>query len=365
VKILITGSNGFIGKNLTIELKNRGYSDLLFYDLDTEASLLSEYTKECEFVFHLAGVNRPKETKEFLEGNKGFTEELLDLLKQHNNSCPVLLSSSIQAELDNPYGLSKKEAEGLFSQYPNKSYIFRLPNVFGKWCRPNYNSVVATFCYNIAHDLPITINDPETVLKLVYIDDVVDSFIKAMKGDVLVQEGFCQVPTSHTVKLGAIAALLESFKASRTNLSIPNMSNSFEKALYSTYLTYLPEEQFSYKLKMNCDERGSFTEIIRTLDRGQFSVNVSKPGITKGNHWHHTKTEKFLVVSGKASIRFRKIGSDKTLEYKVSSASLEVVDIPPGYTHDITNIGDGDLVTFMWANESFDPANPDTYYEQV
>jgi len=365
VRILITGSSGFIGKNLTSELKNRGYKDLLLFDLDSDPSLLNQFTKECDFVFHLAGVNRPKDNDEFTSGNKGFTEELLDSLKQNNNFCPILLSSSIQATLDNPYGTSKKEAEDLFAKYPNKAFIFRLPNVFGKWCRPNYNSVVATFCYNIAHDLPITINDPETILNLVYIDDVVDCFIKALEGDVIIEDGFCIVPTVHTVKLGTIATLLEGFKESRNNLSVPNMSNSFEKALYSTYLTYLPEDQFSYQLKMNKDDRGSFTEIIRTLDRGQISVNVSKPGITKGNHWHHTKTEKFLVVSGKASIRFRKIGSDKVLEYQVSSTTLEVVDIPPGYTHDITNIGEEELVTLMWANEVFDPERADTYYEQV
>lgn len=369
VKILITGSGGFIGRNLIAELKNKGYEDIFLYDIDTDPGLLDSYTKDCEFVFHLAGVNRPKDEEEFMQGNFGFTDILLASLKKNKNTCPILITSSIQAQLDNPYGRSKKAGEDLLFAYGKEMgtsvYVFRLPNVFGKWCRPNYNSVVATFCHNIAHDLPITINDPETVLNLVYIDDVVDSFIKALYGDVLVNDGFCHVPTMHTVKLGTIAHLLESFKESRKNLTVPNMSNTFEKVLYSTYLTYLPEDRFSYQLKMNKDERGSFTEIIRSLDRGQCSVNVSKIGITKGNHWHHTKTEKFLVVSGKASIRFRKIGSDEVLEYVVSSDTLEVVDIPPGYTHDITNIGDEDLVTFMWANEPFDPTRPDTYYERV
>ena len=369
MKILITGSGGFIGKNLITELRNKGYEDFFLYDIDTDPGLLDSYTKDCEFVFHLAGVNRPKDEQEFMQGNFGFTDILLASLKKNQNTCPILITSSIQATLDNPYGRSKKAGEDLLFTYGKETgasvYVFRLPNVFGKWCRPNYNSVVATFCHNIAHDLPITINDPETVLNLVYIDDVVDSFIKALHDDVFVSDGFCHVPTVHTVKLGTIAHLLESFKESRKNLSVPNMSNTFEKFLYSTYLTYLPEDRFSYQLKMNKDERGSFTEIIRSLDRGQCSVNVSKVGITKGNHWHQTKTEKFLVVSGKASIRFRKIGSDEVLEYIISSDTLEVVDIPPGYTHVITNIGDEDLVTFMWANEPFDPTRPDTYYEQV
>lgn len=370
MKILVTGANGFVGKNLVCELRNRGYEDLYLYDIDTEESLLDPFTKDCEFVFHLAGVNRPKEETEFMEGNFGFTDTLLTSLKRNNNTCPVLITSSIQAELDNPYGRSKKAGEDLLFSYGNETgapiYVYRLPNVFGKWCKPNYNSAVATFCYNIARDLPITVNDPEVVMNLVYIDDVLDSFMNALKkGDVLEEDGFCKVPTVHTVKLGRIVELLEGFRESRNNLSVPNMSSSFEKVLYSTYLSYLPEDQFSYPLKMNSDDRGSFTEIIRTAEYGQFSVNISRPGITKGNHWHHTKNEKFLVVSGKGLIQFRKIGTEKVIDYYVSGEKLEVVDIPPGYTHNISNLGDTDLVTFMWANEQFNPNKPDTIFEKV
>jgi UDP-2-acetamido-2,6-beta-L-arabino-hexul-4-ose reductase len=369
MKILITGSNGFVGKNLVYELRNRGYEDLFLYDINTAPSLLNTFTKECEFVFHLAGVNRPKDEKEFMQGNFGFTSTLLDSLKLNKNTCPILITSSIQAERDNPYGKSKKAGEDLLFEYAKQTgstvYVFRLPNVFGKWCRPNYNSAVATFCHNIARNLPITVNDPEVVMNLVYIDDVVESFISALKGNVLKDGKFCKVPTINTVKLGRIVELLTDFRESRQNLSVPNMSSGFEKVLYSTYLSYLPEDQFSYPLKMNIDERGSFTEIIRTAERGQFSVNISKLGITKGNHWHHTKNEKFLVVSGKALIQFRKIDSEDIIDYHVSGEKLEVVDIPPGYTHNIINEGNEDLVTFMWANEPFNPEKPDTMYEEV
>ncbi len=323
MKILVTGANGFVGKNLVCELRNRGYENLYLYDIDTEESLMDSFTKDCEFVFHLAGVNRPKEEKEFMEGNFGFTSILLASLKKHNNICPVLITSSIQAALDNPYGKSKKAGEDLLFSYRDETgapvYVYRLPNVFGKWCQPNYNSAVATFCYNIARDLPIKVNDPEVVMNLVYIDDVLDSFMNVLKkGDVLEEDGYRKVSTVHTVKLGGIVELLRQFRESRNNLSVPNMSSSFEKVLYSTYLSYLPEDQFCYPLKMNSDDRGSFTEIIRTAERGQFSVNISKPGITKGNHWHHTKNEKFLIVSGKGLIQFRKIGTDKVLDYHVS-----------------------------------------------
>ncbi len=369
MKILVTGSNGFVGKNLISELKNRGYDDLYLYDVDTDPSLLDTYCAECEFVYHLAGVNRPQDPKEFMEGNYGFTSLLLDSLKRHANTSPVLISSSIQAELDNPYGRSKKAGEDLLLSYSKetgaKVHLFRLPNVFGKWCRPNYNSAVATFCYNIARDLPITVNDPSVVMNLVYIDDVVDSFIKALNNDVLQEGGYCKVPTVHTTKLGTIVELLHKFKESRKDLSVPNMGNSFEKVLYSTYLSYLPVDQLNYPLKMNSNERGSFTEILRTEERGQFSVNISKPGITKGNHWHHTKNEKFLVVSGEGVIRFRKIGTKEVIEYSVSAEKLEVVDIPPGYTHNISNTGSSDMVTFMWANEPFNKDKPDTIYEEV
>jgi UDP-2-acetamido-2,6-beta-L-arabino-hexul-4-ose reductase len=369
MKILVTGANGFVGKNLVCELRNRGYEDLCLYDIDTEESLLDSFTKDCGFVFHLAGVNRPKEEKEFMEGNFGFTSTLLASLKKHNNTCPVLITSSIQAALDNPYGKSKKAGEDLLFSYGDETgapvYVYRLPNVFGKWCRPNYNSAIATFCYNIARDLPITVNDPEVVMNLVYIDDVVQAFLAALKGDVTKENGFCKVCTVHTVKLGRIVELLKAFRESRTSLSVPDMSDGFEKVLYSTYLSYLPDDRFSYPLKMNTDNRGSFTEIIRTAERGQFSVNISKPGITKGNHWHHTKNEKFLVVSGKGLIQFRKIGTEKVIDCHVSGEKLEVVDIPPGYTHNIINLGDEDMVTFMWANEPFNPEKPDTIFEKV
>jgi len=369
MKILVTGSKGFIGKNLITELKNRGYKNIFEFHRDTDKSLLEKYTKECEFVFHLAGVNRPKDGKEFMEGNFGFTSQLLELLKKHNNKAPILLTSSIQAERDNPYGKSKKAGEDLVFNYSEetgvKVFVYRLPNVFGKWCRPNYNSAIATFCHNIARDLPITVNDPNVIMNLVYIDDVVEEFIKALEGKENRVGKFCEIPIVHKNTLGEIVDLIYSFKRSREKRSIPNMSDEFTKKLYSTYLSYLPEDKFSYELKMNVDVRGSFTEFIRTLDRGQISVNILKPGIIKGNHWHHTKNEKFLVVSGKGVIRFRKIDSDEIIEYYVSGDKLEVVDIPPGYTHNIENLGDTDMVTIMWANEPFDPENPDTYYLEV
>lgn len=369
MKILITGADGFVGRNLTAALRNQGHTDLLLYDIDTDPELLDTYTRDCGFVFHLAGVNRPKDQAEFMEGNFGFTSTLLEALKKHRNTAPILLSSSIQAEQDNPYGRSKKAGENLLVSYGRETgaavYIYRLPNVFGKWCRPNYNSVVATFCHNVAGDLPIRVNDPETVLTLVYIDDVVKAFVRTLDGDVLQQDGYCRVGTTHMVKLGEIARLLRFFQESRKTLAVPNLADNFERKLYSTYLSYLPPDRFSYPLDMHSDERGSFTEILRTADRGQFSVNVAKPGVTKGNHWHDTKNEKFIVVSGKGRIRFRRIGTNEVIEYPVSAEKLEVVDIPPGYTHSITNEGEGNLVTFMWASEPFDPEKPDTHFEHV
>ncbi|MBU5343515.1 capsular polysaccharide biosynthesis protein CapF [Caldifermentibacillus hisashii] len=367
--VLVTGAEGFIGKNLTVELQNEEVEVLKFTKQDS-IEQLKDFIKKADFVFHLAGINRPKDISEFNEGNVNFTETLLSILKKENKKVPVLLSSSIQAELDNPYGTSKREAENLVRKYgqetDTKVFIYRLPNVFGKWCRPNYNSVVATFCYNISRDLPIKVNDSNVVMKLVYIDDVIREFINALKGKANnIYEYYCEVPVVYTVKLGKIVELIESFKKSREDLSVPNLSDSFIKALYSTYLSYLPENQFSYGLKMNVDHRGSFTEILKTLDRGQVSVNISKPGITKGNHWHHTKNEKFLVVSGRGVIRFRKLNSNDVIEYYVSEEKLEVVDIPPGYTHNIENLGDKDMVTIMWANEPFDPENPDTYFLEV
>lgn len=369
MKILVTGAKGFIGKNLIAELKNQNYAEILAYDLNTDPSLLDSYTKDCEFVFHLAGVNRPQNQEEFMEGNYGFTSTLLDSLKRNHNKTTILISSSIQASLDNPYGRSKKAGEDLLFSYGKetgaKVLVYRFPNVFGKWCKPNYNSAVATFCHNIARDLPIHVKDPSIMMKLVYIDDVVEELIKALDGKETKEGDFCEVLVTYSATLGEIVALIQSFKESRKTLAVPNMGSIFEKKLYSTYLSYLPENQFSYPLKMNVDHRGSFTEIIRTIDRGQFSVNISKPGITKGNHWHHTKNEKFLVVSGKGLIRFRKVDTEEIIEYPVSGEQMEVVDIPTGYTHNIINIGDVDLVTFMWANEAFDPEKPDTYFLEV
>ncbi|WP_443659363.1 capsular polysaccharide biosynthesis protein CapF [Clostridium algidicarnis] len=369
MKILVTGARGFVGKNLIAELNNRGYKEIYEFDIDTDKSLLDEYAKNCEFIFHLAGVNRPKDEKEFMEGNFGFTSELLNLLKKHNNKAPILITSSIQAERDNPYGNSKRAGEELLLNYSKetgaKALIYRLANLFGKWSRPNYNTVVATFCYNIARDLNIQLNSPEAELTLCYIDDVVDEFIKSLEGNPTKDNDYCNVPVVHEIKLGDLANRIKSFRDSRSNLIVPNMEDALTKKLYSTYLSFLPEDEFSYDLKMNCDNRGSFTEFIRTPERGQVSVNVSKPGITKGNHWHHTKNEKFLVVSGTGVIRFRNIDSKEIIEYKVSGQKLEVVDIPTGYTHSIVNIGDTDMVTVMWANEAFNPEKPDTYFLEV
>ena len=319
MKILVTGAKGFVGKNLVEELRNRGYKEIFECDINTTDEELLKYTRECEFIFHLAGVNRPKEEEDFMKGNFGFTSKLLNNLKQNNNKSPILITSSIQAELDNPYGKSKKAGEDLMFKYSEETgvivYVYRLTNLFGKWSRPNYNSVVATFCYNIAHNLPITINEPNVELNLAYIDDVINEFINAMNGKASLKENYGYIPVSHIVKLRKIAELIEKFKESRKNLQIPNMKDEFEKKLYSTYLSYLPEKEFSYQVKMNMDNRGSFTELFKTEERGQVSVNISKPGIVKGNHWHNTKNEKFVVVSGVVIIRFRKIDSDEVIEY--------------------------------------------------
>lgn len=369
MKILVTGAKGFIGKNLITELKNQKYTDIYEYDMDSTLEDLDRYSKDCDFVFHLAGVNRPKDQKEFLEGNFGFTSVLLDNLKKYNNKAPIMLASSIQAVLDNPYGISKKAGEDLLFGYGNetgvKVLIYRFPNVFGKWCRPNYNSAVATFSYNIANDLPITVNDRNVVMNLIYIDDLVKELIQALKGNENKKDNFCYVEPVHTVKLGEIVDLLYSFKESRNDRSIPNTADPFTKKLYANYVSYLPKDKFSYDLKMNIDHRGSFTEFLKTPDRGQVSINISKPGIVKGNHWHHTKNEKFLVVSGSGVIRFRKIDETEVLEYYVSGDKLQVVDIPPGYTHNIENLGNTDMVTVMWANEKFDPERPDTIFVEV
>jgi UDP-2-acetamido-2,6-beta-L-arabino-hexul-4-ose reductase len=369
MKILVTGAKGFIGKNLIAELKYSGSHEVYEFDVDTDESLLEQYCTDAEFIYHLAGVNRPIEQSEFMSGNFGFTSTLLEILEKHKNKCPVMISSSIQAELDNPYGKSKKAGEELMLEYGSESgakvLIYRFPNVFGKWCRPNYNSAIATFCYNIANGLPIQISNRSVMMNLVYIDDVVSELVRALDGNENKVKDFCEVPVVHQITLGEIADLIFSFKESREQRTIPNMADSFTKKLYSTYLSYLPKDQFSYNLKMNIDQRGSFTEFIKTNDRGQVSVNISKPGITKGNHWHHTKNEKFLVVSGKGVIRFRNIDSDEILEYFVSGKMLEVVDIPTGYTHNIENLGNTDMVTIMWANEPFNSEKPDTYFLEV
>lgn len=369
MKILVTGAQGFIGKNLIAELRNKDYTNIYEFNRGNGLLLLDEYCKNANFVFHLAGVNRPKEQSEFMIGNFGFTSTLLDMLKRNENNCPIMIASSIQAELDNPYGRSKKAEEELLIEYSKetgaKILIYRFPNVFGKWCRPNYNSAVATFCHNITHDLPVTITDPNHMMTLAYIDDVVKELINSLVSIEEKQGGYCTVPIVYNVLLGEIVDLIYSFKNSRESRLIPNMLDEFTQKLYSTYLSYLPEDKFKYELKMNINNKGSFTEFIKTIDRGQVSVNISKPGIIKGNHWHHTKNEKFLVVSGKGVIRFRKVYTDKIIEYFVSGEKLEVIDIPPGYTHNIENLGDTDMVTIMWANEPYDIEKPDTYYLEV
>lgn len=369
MKILVTGSEGFVGKNLIFKLENQGYEDIYKFDINTKKELLDSFTKDCDFVFHLAGVNRPIDDKEFMVGNFGFTSDLLSLLKKHNNKATILITSSIQAENDNSYGKSKKAGEEIIFKYGKETrtevLVYRLENLFGKWSRPNYNTVVATYCHNIARDLEIQVNNPDSDLTLCYIDDVVEEFINAMKGKPTQQNDFCKVTESYNIKLGQLAEIVRSFHESRKDLMISEMSNPLIKKLYSTYLSFLPKEDLSYALKMNCDSRGSFTELFKTPDRGQVSINISKPGIVKGNHWHHSKNEKFLVVSGKGVIRLRMVDSGEVIEYNVSDEKLEVVEIPPGYTHSIENVGNNDMVTIMWANEVFDNEKPDTYILEV
>ena len=381
MKILVTGAKGFVGRNLCENLKNLRdgkdrthpaltVDEVFEYDLDTPPAELDKFCAEADFVFNLAGVNRPKDQSEFMKGNFGFASLLLDTLKKHGNACPVMISSSTQAALDNPYGESKRAGENLLFEYAGetgaKVLVYRFPNVFGKWCRPNYNSAVATFCNNIANDLPIQVNDPKVVMNLVYVDDVVDELIAALSGGEHREGNYCVVPVVHTITLGGIVDLLYSFKEMPGNLAVPDLGDPFTKKLYSTYLSYLPKEKFCYPVQMKTDDRGSFTEIIRTPDRGQFSVNISKPGVTKGQHWHHTKNEKFVVVSGHGLIQLRKIGTDEVIRFEVSGEKIEVIEMIPGYTHNIINLSQTeDLVTFMWANEPFDPNRPDTYFETV
>lgn len=388
MNILVTGAKGFVGKNLVAQLCNirdgkaKNYavgSGIVVweYDIDSTPEQLDEYCAQADFVFNLAGVNRPKEQSEFMKGNFGFASTLLETLKKHGNTCPVMISSSIQAALDNPYGESKRAGEQLMFDYARETgarvLVYRFPNLFGKWCRPNYNSVVATFCNNIANDLPITVNDPNVVLTLAYIDDVVEELIAALTGNEHRRDEFCFVPQEHKVSLGEIVDLLHSFRDMPRTLGVPDLTQeSFAKKLYSTYLSYLPAEKFIYDLKMNEDNRGSFTEMLRTADRGQFSVNISKPGITKGQHWHHTKNEKFIVVHGHGLIQLRKVGVDENgqpypvVNFEVSGDHIQVVEMIPGYTHNIINLSDTeDLVTFMWCNECFDPMHPDTFFEPV
>ena len=383
--ILITGAGGFVGRNLVERLRCEGYTELLCFERENTDEELRAWAARAAFVYHLAGINRPKDPKEFYDGNADLTTRLLGYLEQAGNTAPILVTSSTQAALDNDYGKSKAQAEQAVFDHETRTgapaYVYRMPGLFGKWCRPNYNSVVATFCYNVAHGLPIQVRDPAYELPLVYIDDAVDAFVAALDGQVAREfsvPGFCFLSPVHTVTLGRLAELVQGFALARggaaaqalgggaPTLAVPDLAaGSFEKKLYSTYLSYLPQDQFAYPLKMNVDDRGSFTEFLRSPERGQVSVNISKPGIVKGNHWHNSKNEKFLVVRGQAVIRFRQVGTDQVIEYPVSGDKLEVVDIPTGYTHHIENVGQEDLVTVMWANEPFDPAHPDTYFLKV
>lgn len=370
MKVLVTGARGFIGKNLCTVLENMEDIELLKYSHDDDPDRLRNIAGDVGFVFHLAGVNRPKDEKEFNQGNLGFTETLLGILENAGNTPGFVFASTIQAKLDNPYGKSKKDAEDAVFSWAKrngaKAVVYRLPNVFGKWCRPNYNSVVATWCHAVAHGKPLRIDDPEKELTLVYIDDVVQEFLNALKDvPAIDDEGYGTVERKYQVKLQYIADALLSFRDSRQNLVLPDFSDDFTRALYGTYLSYLPEEDFSYKLGTRSDDRGWLAEFIKSPAIGQIFVSTTKPGITRGNHWHHTKTEKFLVVKGEAIIKFRKIGGERVLEYRVSGDRPEVVDIPTGYTHSITNTGTGELVTLFWANEILNPEKPDTYYSEV
>ncbi len=396
MNILVTGAKGFVGKNLVAALenirdgkdktRNLTIGEIFSFDIDTDPALLETYCEQADFVFNLAGVNRPKDQSEFMAGNFGFASTLLNTLKSKGNTCPVMLSSSIQATLigrygESDYGKSKLAGEELFFAYGDevraKVLVYRFPNLFGKWCRPNYNSAVATFCNNIANDLPITVSDPKVELELLYIDDLVQEMLDALEGkehrceydglNPVAGQRYCYVPTTHKVTLGQIVDLLEQFRDQPKTLVVPSIpDNSFAKKLYSTYLSYLPKEKIAIPLKMNVDERGSFTEILKTVDCGQFSVNVSKPGITKGQHWHNTKWEFFIVASGHGLIQLRQIHGDEVIEFEVSGEQPQAIHMLPGYTHNIINLSDTqDMVTLMWANEQFDPNHPDTFFDPV
>ncbi|HWT75559.1 MAG TPA: capsular polysaccharide biosynthesis protein CapF [Mobilitalea sp.] len=369
MRILVTGAEGFIGKHLIMGLKNNKHTEIDEYDLDTGEELLDQYCRDADLVYHLAGANRPKEEAEYIYANVDFTKHLINTLKKQNNLCPVIFASSVQAMLDNPYGSSKKAGEDMLFEYSKetgaKVLVYRFSNVFGKWCRPNYNSVVATFCYNVAHDLPITVNDPKAVLKLLYIDDLVEELLRAAQGKETWRGSYCKVPVFHLITLGTIAELIRSFKSTREELSIPDMSDPLTKKLYSTYLSYLPKQDIGYELTMHTDQRGSFTEFIKQTGIGQLSVNISKPGVVKGNHWHNTKHEKFLVVSGTGVIRLRNVTSTEVIIFNVNGEKLEVIDIPPGYVHNLENLGNSDMVTIIWANECYLMEKPDTYSVEV
>lgn len=370
MKVLITGCNGFVGKNLTEFLKTKNDIELYLYDINSTIDDLKKYCKNCDVVVNLAGINRTIDKDQFVKGNLGVITQVVDFLQENNNKAPIIYSSSIQAQLDNDYGKSKKLAEDFLFDYANRTgnriYIYRFTNLFGKWCKPNYNSVIATFCNNIANDMPIIVNDKSTELTLCYIDDVIYEIYNAILGRAnLLENGFCGVPTQYVRSLGNIATLVTRFKEDRNSLSVINTADEFEKKLYSTYLSYLPINSFAYNIKSHKDNRGLFAEILRTKEAGQFSVNKANPGITKGNHWHNTKNEKFLVVQGNAEIKFRKPFDSEIITYNVDGDNLQVVDIPCGYTHNITNIGQNELIFFIWCNECYDEKNPDTYFLEV